>query len=189
MSADQQSPDNEFSVSGDTAFWRGLNVRDTADICYVVAGRFGDTEIAANSTSGDWMILDEPLFWHRADRTAALINERFFSDLIVVDLSSLDTKITIGRVHAELLSEMTCERIIRFLLFSSILRTFVHSHSELQLTERIDGRFHRERYNASHFIYTSHEIRTDYSSEVEIDTQSGSISVGPCNNPTQDGIS
>ena len=179
MTVNRQPPDTVISISGDTAFWRGLDVRDTADITHIDAERFVETGIASNSVSGDWIIQGEPLLWHRVDRTVALINERFFSDLILGDLTCLDEVLKVGRIHAALLREITCEQVIFFLLSSSLLRTFVHSHAELQLTGRIDGSCYRERYNAVHFMYTNDEIRIDYSFEVSIDTQSGTISVGP----------
>jgi len=179
MTVNRQPPDTVISISGDTAFWRGLDVRDTADITLIDAEKFVENEIASHSISGDWTIQGEPLLWHRVDRAVALINGRFFSDLIVGDLTCLDEVLKIGRIHAALLREMTCEQIIFFLLSSSLLRTFVHNHAELQLTERIDGSCYRERYIASHFMYTNEEIRIDYSFEVSIDTQSGTISVGP----------
>ena len=179
MTVNRHPPDTVISVSGDTAFWRGLEVSDTADITHVDAERFVENGIACHSVSGDWIIQGEPLLWHRVDQTAALINERYFSDLIVGDLTSLDEVLNVGRIHAALLREMTCSQVIFFVLSSSLLRTFVHSHAELQLIERIDGSCYRERYNAGHFMYTNEEIRIDYSFEVSIDTQSGTISVGP----------
>jgi len=179
VSRDRHSTNNVILISGATAFWNHLNVRDTADIHRVEAARYKKSEIADHLTSQDWVILGEPLFWHPADRTVAYINKRFFSDINVVDLTSLGESVNVGRIKAELLEEMSCEQIIHFLLSSSLMRTFIHSHSELRLIKCTGGKSHLQRYDASHFMYTNEEICLKYTFEVIIDTQSGVISVGP----------
>lgn len=161
------------------AFWRGLNVRDTADIGYVVSALFVEEESIAIQGYDDWIIFGEPLLWQKKDKTAALINERYFSDFTIVDLTSLNEQITVGKVELELLREWPANKITKFLLSTCLLRTFIHTHSELRLIELVQGGIHRERYEACHFMYTNVEVRTKYRFQLTIDTQSGAIDVAP----------
>ncbi len=173
----RQFSDEVLSVSNDLAFWQGLNVGDTADIDHINPAKFFKDEAICIPESNDWIIHGEPLIWHKKNKTTAFVNERFFSRLSVIDLTSLNGRLTPGYVRSELLQEWPCKKIVQFLLSSGLLRTFVHSHAELRLTKRVSGELHRESYRACHFIYTNEEVRIDYEFQVEIDRQTGAIAV------------
>jgi len=173
----RQFSENSFSISSDAVFWQGLKVRDTADIDYVDCKSFVAADAVAVPGFENWHIHGEPLLWYNKDKTAAFVNRRFLSKLRVVDLISLNGQLIAGTVEPDLLQEWPCEKIIDFLLLSGLVRTFVHSHAELQLIESVSGKIHRENYDACHFIYTNEEIRSDYKFRIEIDTQSGKITV------------
>ncbi|MCP4073092.1 MAG: hypothetical protein GY742_15345 [Hyphomicrobiales bacterium] len=169
----RQFSDDVLSVSNDTAFWQGLNVGDTSDIDRVNPARFIKEEAITVPGFDKWVILGEPLVWHQKDKTAALINERFFSQLMVVELTSLKGRLNPGYVRFELLQEQPCEKVVQFLLSSGLVRTFVHYHAELRLTEGVPGKIHRESYETLHFMYTNEEVRTDYKFQLKISRQTG----------------
>lgn len=178
MPPPQHTPDKSFTVSADTAFWRGLNVPDTAAIDRVACAAFVEVD-AVGAGDCSWSVLGEPLLWHRPDRGAAFVNARFFSDLVVADLTTIKAGMTVGHVRPALVETWGPEEIVRFLLSSSLLRCFVHTHAELRLVRRVHGGRHAERYDGCHVMYTNEEVRTDFGFEVTTDTANGEIAVAP----------
>lgn len=178
MPPTHNTSDVSFTVSADAAFWRGLVVADTAAIDHVAcAAFFAQDAVLAEDCS--WSVLDEPLLWHRADRGASFVNARFFSDLIVADLTALEAGVTVGHVRRPLAEAWGPEEIVRFLLSSSLLRCFVHSHAELRLVQRQRGVRHVERYDGCHVMFTNEEVHTGFGFEVAVGAVDGAIAVAP----------
>ena len=171
----QASLDEILLISGETAFWHAINVRDSADINQIEASNYNSGATLSRIGNDAWSILDMPLIWHADNRKYALINACFFSNLKIIDLTDLDGPSTIGLAYRALLENWTGGQIFHFLLTSSLLRTFVHSHAQLQMTDKTEGDKYCECYSARHFMYTNEEIRTDYKFRLEINTQTGAI--------------
>lgn len=175
-----QLPDR-FIVDDATAFWRGMKVKDTAAIAGLAAVPFpGGDHWAAIEGCEDAVVGAEPLLWNAPDRSVAYVNEQFFSDLAVVDATSLDGPVPIGIARAPLRAVWPSPLILRFLMLSGVARTFMHTHADLRLRKRVSGAVrHVEVYDATHVYFTNEENRVDYAFALSLTTGSGKMEAMP----------
>lgn len=170
-----------FTVDDASVFWRGLRVRDTAAVSELSAVRFpGGDGWAEIEGSDDAVAGGEPLLWHAPDRSQAFVNGYFFSDLSVVAATSLDGVVAVGVAKPALTALWPKELILRFLILSGIVHTFVHTHADLHIRKRVSGAVrHVETYDATHVYFTNEENRVDYAFALSIATGSGLVEAMP----------
>lgn len=175
-----QLPDR-FTVDDSATFWRDLQVPDTAAIAFLEARPFpGGAEWAAVDGSEDAIVGGEPLVWHAPDRSVAFVNERYFSDLAVADATALDGVKSIGNARTALVAEWPANRVLRFLIASGIVRTFIHVEAELVLRKHVTGTMrHVETYDATHVYFTNEENRVDYAFALSLTFGSGTLEALP----------
>lgn len=169
---------SKLTINGSIAFFNGMDVFDTAAIERI--GTMSPVEAAPFIPINEFAINDQPLLFHSADRTQTLVDSRYFSELIRVDAISADNEVNIGTAKPELLSQWTPGEIIRFLLESEIIKTYVHLDAELCLIEVTDNeQVYEERYNAIHSFCTNKCQEEAYQFTVWLEKPTGMLSVNP----------
>ncbi len=173
-------------IDGETAFWNGLTVHDTAAIDRLTACPYSSGDhVHPIEPWSDTSFHDEPVVWQNHARTEAFVNERCFGDLEVVDATSLKSPRTIGEVRSKFSASWPPDRIIRFLLLAGIVRTFIHVEAKLQRSERtVSGQGYAETYNGEHVYFTNREVRSRLGFTLIVSTK-GMVNIQPKQSSTK----
>lgn len=171
---------NTVIVSGKKGFTAGLDEESRARVDLVRATAIDPLKYIP-MTQLEMFHLEEdvPFLWMTPDRKEALVDERFFSNLSVVEVvGGLKNEITVGRAMPELLRRMPPDIIVRFLLQSEIIRTYWHLKAALcptSLNQTPD--IYEQRFFATHTYCTSECFMKSYSFAISINKKNGAMTV------------
>ena len=103
-------------------------------------------------------------FWLYRDKKGAFLNKKYFSDMQSVSVAKLTpgTSFILGKVHKDL----DWETLIRFLIDSDIICTYVHIESTMTVTLISDS---RAEIRGKHIYFTNMENEDPFAFVVEQD--------------------
>ncbi len=124
-----------------------------------------------------YRIQDRPLFWFVSDFSAVVVDRRYFSDLQAGDATRLGAqqKVTLGK-FLDLSLGLSPREVVKFLLESEIIRTYVHIEAEVRLVkETDDGKVYASSWEGAHVYYTNEKNVDEYKFQITIDKKTGEI--------------
>jgi hypothetical protein len=118
---------------------------------------------------GRYGIEGEPLIALDRKNKRVVVNEKAFGDLTRANATRSGDRVVVGTVKSAALRARPHE-LVRFLVESELIATFVHIESELRFTEEKDepGRY-RARLEGTHTYYTNEKNVSPVRFTVEID--------------------
>lgn len=123
---------------------------------------------------------DQPLLWFAADKSKAVLDERVFGDLTMVNVATLGEgkTVVIGKLkeHGRKLPPRT---IAWFLMQGGIIQTYVHLESTMKLeSEKVTMGSYEAVFSGKHVFYTNsrHEPAFHFRFVIE---ENGTMKVGP----------
>lgn len=171
---------NVFTVSGNKGFTAGLDAPDRAGV-NLVRSAVIDSFKYIPMTQLEMFHLEEdvPFLWMTPDRKEAVVDERFFGNLTIVEVvGGIKDEITVGTARPELLRRLPPDIIVRFLLQSEIIRTYWHIKAELCPTiENQTADIYEQRFFATHTYCTNECLAKSYTFTVRINKRTGVITV------------
>lgn len=119
------------------------------------AAAIGPGHQAAETTSAV-ALAGDPVFWLAPDGRAFVVDERWFSDLAVVDVNRLSPGDERAVGTLRLLGVVEPRDLARLLLQADVILTWAHIGSTVQLIDEAqDVRGWRGRFEGSHEYFTS----------------------------------
>lgn len=171
---------NSLTVSDYNGFTAGLDVPDRARVNLVRAVAIDPFKyIPMTQLEMFHLNEDAPFLWMTPDRKEAVVDQRFFSDLKVVEVvGGLKEEVQIGTATPELLRRMPPAIIARFLLQSEIIRTYWHLKAELCPTaETQTADLYEQRFFATHTYCTNECLVKPYTFTIRINKHTDAITV------------
>jgi hypothetical protein len=170
MGCEESGPKREsVSASRATSPWK--NDEETAIAGKVLAGWKTVERLRAYAVDGEQMIGTD------SENRRVIINDRWFGDMKRVNATSLPKgkRHALGTVKS---APWPWFRLVRFLVESDLVETYVHIGSQLELTELEDspGRY-RARLDGTHEFYTNQRNVQAVRFIIEVDKASGRIEV------------
>lgn len=136
--------------------------------------------MTAVKATADFRLGDQPLLWFAADKSKAVLDERAFGDLTMVNVTTLAGEKTavIGQLK-EPGRKLAPRAVAWFLMQSGVIQTFVHLESTVKLESEktAEGRYEAV-FSGKHLYYTNsrHESAFRFRFIIEAD---GTLKVGP----------
>lgn len=163
--------EEDETVTGVTDYWELLRESDT-----LTATTFSNNIAPVNAFSIEDTDGREYLVGIDLVDNQVVVNEIWFSDLVVVNAVHTDQSISIGEFSDLSFSGYSPREIVEFLLSSRIVSTYVHLSSRLCLTGETDtAEKYRAEYSASHDYCTNTCVTEEYEFAIEVDKNSGEI--------------
>lgn len=105
----------------------------------------------------EFRLNDQPLLWFAADKSKAVLDERWFDDLAMVNVTTLGEGKTavIGKLK-EPGRKLAPRAVAWFLMQSGVIQTFVHLESTMKLESEktVEGRY-KAVFSGKHLFYTN----------------------------------
>ncbi len=136
--------------------------------------------MTAVKATAEFRLDDQPLLWFAADKSKAVLDERAFGDLIMVNVTTLGEGKTalIGQLK-EPGQKLAPRTVAWFLMQSGVIQTFVHLESTVKLESEksVEGRY-EATFSGKHVFYTNkrHEPAFRFRFVIEAD---GTMKAGP----------
>ena len=110
-----------------------------------------------------------PLFCFDPKSKRAVVNSAVFSRLKSKHLGRVDDQFIVGEIKKEALEALSPAKVVKFLLRSQILLTYVHMHADLCATkQKKDQGSYRIDFDAKHVYFTNQKNVRKYRFSVEI---------------------
>ncbi len=106
-----------------------------------------------------------PLLWFTPDRSRAVVNSAYFTDLVVGDATQLKpgAPVTIGKLTTAAQGKLDNRQLARFLLAAGVIRTYWHIGAELCLVgEEVGDRGYAAAFTGVHTYFTNEENRDEF---------------------------
>lgn len=137
------------------------------------------TMIAVKATT-EFRLDDKPLLWFAGDKSKAVLDERAFGDLTMVNVTTLaEGKIVVIGQLKEPARKLAPRAVAWFLMQSGVIQTFVHLESTVKLESEktAEGRYEAV-FSGKHLYYTNsrHESAFRFRFIIEAD---GTLKVSP----------
>ncbi|MDZ4401904.1 hypothetical protein [Prosthecobacter sp.] len=113
--------------------------------------------MTAMKTTAEFRLDDQPLLWFAADKSNAVLDERCFGELTMVNVTTLakDGKITLGQLK-EPGRKLTPRAVAWFLMRAGVVQTFVHLEATVHLdSEKHEGSRYEAVFSGKHLFYTN----------------------------------
>ncbi|MFN0077336.1 MAG: hypothetical protein ACKVY0_12765 [Prosthecobacter sp.] len=120
------------------------------------AAKIDPQTMIAVTTTAEHRIDGQPLLWFAADKTQAVLDERCFSDLTMVNVTTLAEggKITLGKLN-EPGRKLAPRAVAWFLMQSGVIQTFVHLEATVHLdSEKSEPSRYEAIFSGKHLYYT-----------------------------------
>lgn len=114
--------------------------------------------MTAVKTTAEFRLDGQPLLWFAADKSKAVLDERVFGDLTMVNVTTLGEGKTavVGKIKEPGRSLAPRAAVAWFLMRSGILQTFVHLESTVKLDgEKTAGGRYEAAFSGKHLYYTN----------------------------------
>ncbi|HPA18309.1 MAG TPA: hypothetical protein PLU30_11230 [Verrucomicrobiae bacterium] len=114
------------------------------------------TMIAVKATA-EFNLDGQPLLWFAADKSKAVVDERAFGDLTMVNVTTLGVgkTVVVGKIK-EPGRKLAPRAVAWFLMRSDILQTFVHLESTVKIEgEKSAGGRYEAAFSGKHLYYTN----------------------------------
>ena len=171
---------NPFVIKGHNGFAAGLDGSVKATVNQIRAVELDPFKYIP-MTQLEMFHLEEdvPFLWMTPDRKEAVVDQRFFSDLAVIEVvGGLPQETQIGLATPELLRRMPLPIITRFLLQSEIIQTYWHLKAELcPVSENQTADLYEQNFQAQHSYCTNECVTQPYTFTVRINKRTGAITV------------
>lgn len=113
--------------------------------------------MTALKTTAEFRLDDQPLLWFAADKSKAVLDERCFGELTMVNVTTLakDGKITLGKLK-EPGRKLAPRAVAWFLMRAGVIQTFVHLEATVHLdSEKHEGSRYEAVFSGKHLFYTN----------------------------------
>jgi hypothetical protein len=130
--------------------------------------------------TAEFRLDDQPLLWFAADKSKAVLDERCFGDLTMVNITTLAEGKTavIGKLK-EPCRKLAPRAVAWFLMQSGVIQTFVHLESTVKLDseKNAEGRYEAV-FSGKHLFYTNERHESAFRFRFVI-AEDGTMQVGP----------
>lgn len=113
--------------------------------------------MTAVKATAEFRLDDQPLLWFAADKSKAVLDERCFGELTMVNVTTLakDGKITLGKLK-EPGRKLAPRAVAWFLMRAGVVQTFVHLEATVNLdSEKHEGSRYEAVFSGKHLFYTN----------------------------------
>jgi len=131
-------------------------------------------------TTKNYRLNDQPMLWFATDKSKAVLDERFFSELAMVDATRLPAaaRVTLGRLK-ESARRLPPREIAWFLMSAGVIQTFAHIESKVVLeSERAAHLEYEAVFSGSHVYFTNERNERPFKFRFIIEAD-GSMRVEP----------
>ncbi|HRH97262.1 MAG TPA: hypothetical protein PLB55_15080 [Prosthecobacter sp.] len=129
-------------------------------------------------TTAEFRLDDQPLLWFAADKSKAVLDERCFGDLTMVNVTTLGEgkTVVIGKLK-EPGRKLAPRTVAWFLMQSGVVQTFVHLESTVRLeSEKAAEGLYEAVFTGKHLYFTNSRNEPSFSFQFRID-KDGSMRV------------
>jgi len=173
---------NKFTVSRGGGFTALLNEQDRANVSIIQAVVIDPFKYLPMTLLEKFHLEEDiPFLWATPDRKEAVIDQRFFGDLYVVDVTSEvreGKEKQIGIATPELLRRLPLSVLTRFLIDSQVIKTYWHLGATLCPTrENQTADIYEQTFHGKHSYCTSECYTKAYNFTVRINKKTGAITV------------
>lgn len=126
----------------------------------------------------DFQLGKQPLLWFSQDKSQVVVDERWFGDLTMVNVTSLEKgkKAVVGKLK-EGARKLPPRVIAWFLMRSGVIQTYIHIESTVRLeSEKVQGTGYEAVFGGKHLYFTNERNERSFSFRFIIE-QDGTMSV------------